>query len=53
LCRLHYILQSEWDIPGLTYDKLRALSISNSQIALDLFEKIKNLDNLILDEFVT
>ena len=52
-CVLQKILQSDWDILGLTYAKLRALSVSESATSLDLLEKIKALDNLILDEFVT
>jgi len=53
MCRLQNILSEEWDILGLTYAKLRALSISESETALDLLQKVKTADNLILDEFVT
>jgi len=52
-CRLQEILVGEWDILGLTYAKLKALSISQSATTIDLLEKIKFPDNLILDEFVT
>lgn len=52
-CRLQEILVSDWDILGLTYAKLRALSISKSATALDLLGKIRLPDNLMLDEFVT
>jgi len=52
-CELQKILVSDWDILGLTYPKLRALSISQSATSLDLLGKIKLPDNLILDEFVT
>jgi hypothetical protein len=52
-CPLQKILVSEWDVLGLTYAKLQTLGISESATALDLLEKVKLPDNLILDEFVT
>lgn len=52
-CGLPKILNSEWDILGLTYAKLRALCLSGSETASDFLGKIKQVDNLILDEFVT
>lgn len=52
-CRLQEILAGDWDVLGLTYAKLRALSVSESEVAFDLLEKIRLPDNLILDEFVT
>ena len=52
-CKLQEILASDWDVLGLTYAKLKALSISESTTATDLLKKIKLPDNLIFDEFVT
>lgn len=53
LCRLQEILTRDWDILGLTYAKLRSLCINESETAIDLLNKVKLPDNLILDEFVT
>lgn len=52
-CELSRILNGDWDILGLTYAKLRALSLSESETASDLLKKTRQADNLILDEFVT
>lgn len=52
-CRLQEILSSDWDVLGLTYAKLRALHMSESETTHDILEKIRSSDNLILDEFTT
>jgi hypothetical protein len=52
-CPLQAILQCDYDVLGITYQKLQVLSFSESQTSQDLFAKVKSPDNLILDEFTT
>ncbi len=52
-CMLQNILLNDFDIIGLTYDKLRALQLSRSKESKSLLEKLRSCDVFILDEFTT
>jgi len=50
---LQALLNYDYDVYLLTYDKLRALLMSSSPEAKELLEKLWNCDVFILDEFTT
>jgi len=52
-CKLQNILNNDYDVLGLTYAKMRALCTSRSEMSEEILAKLKEADNLILDEFVT
>lgn len=52
-CKLQAILQSDYDVLGLTYQKLERLAYGEGAIAKMLFEAVKSPDNIILDEFTS
>lgn len=52
-CTLQKILNEDFDICVLTYDKLRALQISRSLESRRLLKKLAGCDVFVLDEFST
>lgn len=52
-CTLQRILNEDFDIYALTYDKLRALQISRSLESRKLLKKLAGCDVFVLDEFST
>ena len=52
-CTLQRILNEDFDIYALTYDKLRALQISRSLESRRLLKKLAGCDVFVLDEFST